>query len=197
MGPRCGAPTRTWPTTAFAWPDPTGTFPSIAGLSMIIVPLDRNDEVTVRRTRMAGRPDGRCVRGVLRRRRPSRCQPHRRRGRWVVGRPDPHGPRTEPDRRSGIRVSRQRKHHGDGCRPVGAGRLHSPATARARDALDDHSQQLADVFVDSIVTTLTSARIMRGQMLGTHEGPLGVSRQAAGIRGRASGRARVAGDDGR
>jgi len=47
------------------------------------------------------------------------------------------------------------------------------ATARARATLAAHGQTLADVYVDSLVTSLTSARIMRGQMVGTHDGNWG------------------------
>lgn len=47
------------------------------------------------------------------------------------------------------------------------------AAARARDTLTAHGQALADVYVDSLVTCLTSARIMRGQIVGTHDGNWG------------------------
>jgi len=67
------------------------------------------------------------------------------------------------------------------------------ATARARDALDLHGQALADVYVDTIVTRLTTDRIMRGQMLGTHEGEWGSAGKLLGSEdGHRAARARLA-----
>jgi alkylation response protein AidB-like acyl-CoA dehydrogenase len=146
--------------------------PKHPGLSMIIVPLDRNDDVTVRRTRMADGQMGDVCEEFF----------------DGVALPTTNLIGAEGD---GWSVAQTlMAHERNQTAGVGFGYLGSgnttvmvvdrsslaaslAATARARDALDDHSQQLADIFVDSIVTKLTSARIMRGQMLGTHEGPWG------------------------
>jgi alkylation response protein AidB-like acyl-CoA dehydrogenase len=166
--------------------------PKHEGLSMIIVPLKHTESVTVRQTRMADGKLGDVCEEFF----DGLVVP----ASYLIG--------SEGD---GWSVARTLMNHernqtaGVGYGYLGGGDNRSMvvdrsalaadlvATARARDALDLHGQQLADVFVDSMVTRLTSARIMRGQMLGTHQGPWGSAGKLLGSEdGHRAARARLA-----
>ena len=146
--------------------------PKHQGMSMILVPLSQGDEVTVRRTRMAdGRLGDVCEEffdGVVL---PAGNLIGSEGDGWSVAQT-----LMAHERNQTAGVGFGYLGGGDNKvmvadRSAQAARL--VATARAHDSLALHGQELADLFVDSIVTKLTTKRIMRGQLLGTHEGPWG------------------------
>jgi alkylation response protein AidB-like acyl-CoA dehydrogenase len=166
--------------------------PKHQGMSMIIVPLKGGDGVTVRRTRMAdGRLGDVCEEffdGVVL---PATNLIGSEGDGWSVAQTLMAHERNQT---AGVGFG----YLGGGDNKVmvadrSAMAADLAATARTRDTLGMHGQELADVFVDSVVTRLTSARIMRGQMLGTHQGPWGSAGKLLGSEdGHRAARARLA-----
>jgi alkylation response protein AidB-like acyl-CoA dehydrogenase len=166
--------------------------PKHQGMSMILVPLAHGEGVTVRRTRMAdGRLGDVCEEffdGVTL---PATNLIGREGDGWSVAQT--------------LMAHERNQTSGVGFGYLGGGdnkvmvtdrtalAAELVTTARNRSVLDRHGQELADVYVDSLVTRLTSARIMRGQILGTHEGPWGSAGKLLGSEGgHRAARARLA-----
>ena len=150
--------------------------PKHAGLSMIMVPLKGTDSVTLRRTRMADGELGDVCEEffddvVL----PAENLIGEEGDGWAVAHTLLFHERTET---SGIGygyLGGRRRARSEVAAGRSPGSLASElALVAARNGLRDvHGQAVADVYVDALVGDLTSARIMRGMGLGTHEGPWG------------------------
>jgi alkylation response protein AidB-like acyl-CoA dehydrogenase len=146
--------------------------PKHQGLSMILVPLKGTDGVTVRRTRMADGTMGDVCEEFF--------------DNIVLPIEDLVGAEGEGwSVAQALMIHERNQTAGIGFGYLGGGdnrvmvvdrtamAADLVAEAGDRDVLGLYGQELANVYVDSVVTRLTSERIMRGQALGTHGGPWG------------------------
>jgi alkylation response protein AidB-like acyl-CoA dehydrogenase len=146
--------------------------PKHQGMSMILVPLKDNPGVTLRRTRMASGELGDVCEEffddvVL----PIANRVGEEGDGWAVAQALMFHERNQTASIGYGYLGGQGKTTMVIDRSASAAAL--AGTARHRGSFDLHAQIAADVYVESVVTRLTGARVMRGMALGTHAGPWG------------------------